>query len=118
MLEAIAKKLRKDPSAPSPSPGSLEVTLPPVTVEDADPVLGEVDVFTDATAITVTAETRNADAATVHVSVADGRLFIGLGEGARAIRRDLALPAPVDEERAYATFRNGVLDVVLPRRAQ
>jgi len=50
------------------------------------------------------------------VSLLDGRLLINLGEGPQAFRRDLPLPAAVDEDAAVATFRNGVLDVVLPRK--
>lgn len=115
MLEAIARKLRKGPAAPTgaPSPGGLHVAAPSGSEETA-PWLGEVDLFSDATHVTVTAQTRNADAAHVHVSVADGHLLIGVGEGSLAMRKDVALPAPIDEEHAYATFRNGVLDVVLP----
>ena len=119
MLEAIARRLRKaqgEPRIPAPSPGGLYVGAPPGAAEDRAPALGEVDVFSDATHVTVTAQTRNADAQQVHVSVADGHLHIGLGSGAAVVRKELPLPGPVDEEHAYATFRNGVLDVVLPRK--
>ncbi|HEX2021845.1 MAG TPA: Hsp20/alpha crystallin family protein [Candidatus Thermoplasmatota archaeon] len=111
-LEALARRIRRADGQP-PSRG-IEVTLP--GADAGDPSLLEVDVFSDDSHVTVTAQTRNADAASVHVSVADGRLFIGLGDGPRACRKDLVLPAPVDEDQAYATFRNGILDVVLPRR--
>lgn len=120
MLEAIARKIRKgavQPPVPAtpPAVGGLHVAAP-LDSEESDPWVGEMDVFSDETHVTVTAETRNVDAGAVHVSVADGRLHIGAGDGAHAVRRALLLPAPVDEEHAYATFRNGVLDVVLPRR--
>jgi HSP20 family molecular chaperone IbpA len=84
---------------------------------DEEPAFGAVDLFTDERAVTVTMETRNVDPATVHVSLAEGKLLIGVGEGVGALRRDLTLPAAVDEGAAFATFRNGVLDVVLPLKA-
>lgn len=114
MLEALARKIRADPGLARVERPS--VTLPAIGPEDAAPALGALDVFTDDDAVTVTVETRNTDASHVHVSLLEGRLLINLGEGPNAYRRDLPLPAAVDEDGAVATFRNGVLDVVLPRR--
>ena len=91
----------------------IEVETDPDVLGDA-PVIGAIDLFADDEAVTVTAETRNADASSVKVTLADDKLWIGLGEGPLAIRRDVKLPKAVDEESAVATFRNGVLDVVLP----
>ena len=119
MLDAIARRMRNAPGAAATTPataGPGGITIAAPLADGANPWLGEVDVFSDATHVTVTAQTRNADASHVHVSVAEGRLLIGLGEGAQAVRRDLPLPVAVDESQAYATFRNGVLDVVLPRK--
>ena len=118
ILEKITLRMRADPSflaAAANAKDGLTVYAPPDASPDA-PALGELDLQTDAAAITVTAETRNADANSVHVTLADDRLSIGLGEGLRALRRDLTLPAAVDEERAVATLRNGILDIVLPLR--
>lgn len=117
MLESLARRLRDDRALPAGSGGrdAVSVTPPPELLGTA-PFLGALDVFTDDDAITVTAETRNADAKSVHVSLLDGRLLIDLGHGAGACRRDLPLPAAVDEDAAVATFRNGILDVVLPLR--
>ena len=113
MLEALARKIRTDPSLARDRPAlSVAAPLP----EDDAPTLGALDVFTDDKAVTVTVETRNTEASHVHVSLLEGRLLINLGEGPQAFRRDLPLPAAVDEEGAVATFRNGVLDVVLPLR--
>ena len=128
LLEALARKIRSDPSfakAPparpsAPSPG-LHVTAPTNKGDpyaDDEPAFGEMDLLRDERNVTVTVETRNVDPATVHVSLAEGKLLIGVGEGERALRRDLALPAPVDEGAAFATFRNGVLDVVLPLKGR
>lgn len=111
MLDSLARRVRDDPSFNA----SAHLTVaPPAEILDEGPSLGALDVFTDERAVTVTVEARNTDASAVHVSLLDGRLLIGLGEGAKAYKRDLPLPVPVDEENAVATFRNGVLDVVLP----
>ncbi|MEA3200154.1 MAG: hypothetical protein QOE90_1582 [Thermoplasmata archaeon] len=121
VLDALARKIRSDPSFRLAQPPRSMAVVPPtssqIDVEDSDaPQVGAVDVFQDDRAVTVTIETRNADAGSVHVSLSDGRLLVNVGEGPRALRRDLALPAAVDEDAAFATFRNGVLDVVLPLR--
>lgn len=121
MLDALAKRIRADPNFRITPPARGMQVIPPssnleVKEESDAPQLGAVDVFRDERAVTVTVETRNADAASVHVSLADGRLLINLGEGPNALRRDLDLPAAVDEDAAFATFRNGILDVVLPLR--
>jgi HSP20 family molecular chaperone IbpA len=120
MLEALAKRIRSDPLAAGRAGASGEagshVIAPSIEPLEEGPSLGALDVFSDRDAITVTVETRNTDAKSVHVSLLEGRLLINLGEGAQAFRRDLPLPAAVDEEAAIATFRNGILDVVLPLR--
>lgn len=120
LLEQLARRIRLDPSfqaAQATAKDGLTVFTPPEAAPDA-PSLGELDLQRDAATITVTAETRNADANHVHVTLAEDKLSIGLGEGTRAFRRDLTLPAAVDEDRAVATLRNGILDIVLPLRAR
>ena len=126
LLEALARRLRTDPAlakaaAPRPStPPGIHVTAPQKVdpFADDEPAFGAVDLFRDERNVTVTVETRNVDPATVHVSLAEGKLLIGVGEGTHALRRDLTLPAAVDEGAAFATFRNGVLDVVLPLKSR
>jgi HSP20 family protein len=115
LLETLARKIRNDPEwgAGQPSRDESGIT---VYNGDEGPVIGAVDLYEDVDSITVTAETKNADANAVHVTLADDRLYIALGEGPRSARKDVRLPQPVDEEKAVATFRNGILDVVLPRR--
>ena len=116
LLEDLARKIRSsDPewAAGAAAPNESGITI--YTGEDG-PSIGAVDLYEDEDAITVTAETRNADANAVHVTLADDRLYIALGEGTRSARKDVRLPTAVDEEKAVATFRNGILDVVLPRR--
>jgi HSP20 family molecular chaperone IbpA len=119
MLEALARRIRSDPAlAPGKERHALAIAPTTDAAREDGPSLGALDVFTDDRNVTVTVETKNAEPSHVHVSLLDGRLLINLREGPRAFRRDLPLPAPVDEENAIATFRNGVLDVVLPLKRQ
>ena len=116
LLENLARKIRS--SDPEWGAGKSAQNESGITVYSGEegPAIGAVDLYEDEDAITVTAETKNADANAVHVTLADDRLYIALGEGARSARKDVRLPQAVDEEKAVATFRNGILDVVLPRR--
>lgn len=115
MLENLARRIRPDGSVPSKG---MTLVAPDASLLIGDePGIGALDLFLDRDAVTVTVETHNVESHEVHVSIADGRLILALGENAGGARREIALPAPVNEERAYATFRNGILDIVLPRRA-
>lgn len=114
MLEALARRIRGDARELSDDVDDEDDGALSVTPDDGRPSLGEVDLLTDDRSVTVTVEARNTDASHVHVSLLEGRLMIGLGEGPGATRKDVALPAAVDEDGAVATFRNGILDVVLP----
>lgn len=117
ILDQMTARLRNDPqfvAAQARSTGLSLYASPEVTGDS--PAFGELDLHREDGAITITAQTRNADAHSVHVTLADLTLTIGLGEGERACKQDVRLPAPVDEEHAVATFRNGVLDIVLPLR--
>lgn len=127
ILEAIARRLRSDPSFASEfargvgGPARVSVSEPAeVTLPGDDaPDFGEVDVVLSDSHVTVTADTSNADQTQVHVSVMDRQLILCIGEGDEEKRRSVRLPCDVDEENAAATFRNGILDVVLPvKRAQ
>jgi HSP20 family molecular chaperone IbpA len=125
ILEAIARRLRADPAflgelSRRPAAGFQRVAVTQPTnldiTDDGVPDFGAVDVLVGDTHVTVTAETRNADQSSVHVSVMERHLILSVGEGSDERRRDLTLPVDVDEDLAAATFRNGVLDVVLPIR--
>lgn len=121
LLESLAQRIRDEPLlAPMAAPSGGATPVGPWSVPaellDDRPALGEHDVFSDGERVTITIEAPRADPKMVNVSVLAGKLLVGLGEGPGAPRRDFDLPALVDEDRAVATFRNGVLDVVLPIR--
>lgn len=117
LLETVARKIRTDPSWGAGAPaevddGGITVYAGPEFAADV-PRLGFADVQLDSDAVTVTLETKNIDANAVKVTLAEDKLFIGIGDG---LKKDIQLPRIVDEEAAVATFRNGILDIVLPLR--
>lgn len=118
VIEAVTLKINRDPAwgagHPSHQDGNITV-FEGDEFEGDDPEIGTIDVKEEPNKITVTIETLNVKPADVHVSLLDGMLLIRLGEGRDAERRDLTLSTRVDEENSVATFRNGVIDVVLPR---
>lgn len=122
VLDAIAKRIRADPSFAAelmrePLPAArVSVSEVPAAAFQGEPEFAEVDLVQSASHVTVTAQTNHADQSAVHVSVMDRLLILCLGEGSAEQRREVALPCDVDEDLAQATFRNGVLDVVFPRR--
>lgn len=83
-------------------------------------------------ALRVSAELPGLDEKDVELLIADGVLTLkgekraestdtGRGYSERSygrFERSIALPVPVEEDRAAATFRNGVLTVTLPRAAE
>ncbi|MEE7493799.1 Hsp20/alpha crystallin family protein [Methylobacterium oryzae] len=83
-------------------------------------------------ALRVSAELPGLDEEDVELLIADGVLTLkgekraettdkGRGYSERSygrFERSIALPVPVEEDRAEATFRNGVLTVTLPRAAE
>lgn len=122
LLESLAQRIRDEPSLAPMAAGVGRGGTPvgpwsvPAELLDDRPALGEHDIVSDGERVTVTIEAPRADPKTVSVSLLAGRLLVGLGEGPGAPRRDYDLPELVDEDKAVATFRNGVLDVVLPIR--
>lgn len=83
-------------------------------------------------ALRVSAELPGLDEKDVELLIADGVLTLkgekraettdtGRGYSERSygrFERSIALPVPVEEDKAEATFRNGVLTVTLPRAAE
>ncbi len=124
ILDAIARRLQTDPgfalemAQRMGKPERVAITKPDDLdlFEPGEPDFGEVDVLLGDKSITVTAQTEHVDQNEIHVSVLDRHLILCVGEGPDEKRHDVMLPAEVDEDRAAATFRNGVLDVVLPLR--
>ena len=114
-LDAMAKRLRARAGIePAEALVAVDAALLPSVWQT--PELGEPDVSESATHVAVTMLTRHADLHEIEVTVLGLRLHVALGEGLVASRREVSLPPDIDAEAASATLRNGVLDIVLPRR--
>jgi len=65
----------------------------------------------------VTLELPGVSRETLEVTADDSRLTVhAIGEGGRVFHSEIELFHPVEPEAVTATYRNGVLDVTLPRR--
>ena len=90
-----------------------------------------VDIYEDASGLVIEAALAGVDPSQVEVTLEQQRLVISasgpaVAEGQKYLhseifhgnlRRVFTLPEEVDPERAQARFRNGLLRLVLPRRA-
>jgi HSP20 family protein len=66
--------------------------------------------------IYITLELPGASKETLEVTAANGHLSVhARGPDGREFHSEIELPAPVESETVTVTYRNGVLDVALPR---
>jgi HSP20 family protein len=97
-------------------------TAPTAATKRADPDAGSapaallpiVEVFEDGNTVVVVAELPGADPDRIVFRVEGQRLLIE-ATGLRSYRKDLPLPAPVRADGVVQSFRNGILEVRLPR---
>ncbi len=117
-VDRTLRRLDAHRSLPAPGPRNIPVLGPPSAVADesrtdreASP---EVVVMPDR--IYVTIELSGASRETLEVTSTEDQLTIhALGADGHVVHRDVDLPHPVQSEAVTATYRNGVLDVELPR---
>lgn len=118
-IETVTLKIHKDPawgaSHPSHQEGDITV-FEGDEFEGDDPEIGTIDVKEESDKITVTVETKNATRDQINVTLNENQLHVKLIGRFESAHREVKLPGDVDEERATATFRNGVIDVLLPRK--
>ncbi|MEM2214266.1 MAG: archaeal heat shock protein Hsp20 [Candidatus Nezhaarchaeales archaeon] len=85
----------------------------PVVKEELEPL---VDVFEEKDFIKVCAEIPGVDKEDIKVRLTDdNRLIISVDTPQRKYYKEVELPAKVDPEKTKATYRNGVLEVVLEK---
>lgn len=111
LLDAVEARLANDPAFAATLHAFLMATserapTPASTIHVVDVTAGDAE-------ITVTAEVHAGEGCPLEVSVQGRELSLSFENG--HARTAITLPADVDGPRARATYRNGILDVVLPK---
>jgi HSP20 family protein len=96
-----------EPFGDIPRPGKFQAAEP----EPRQPI---TDVFAEEDAVVVVAELPGADAGSIDCRV-EGRVLLIEAQGARRYRKEIALPDAVRAADMQTSFRNGILEVRLPR---
>ncbi|HYS73353.1 MAG TPA: Hsp20/alpha crystallin family protein [Thermoplasmata archaeon] len=117
-VDRLLRRLDAHRSLPAVSATRVPVLGPPSPVADERHVEpGTFDVVETPDRIYVTLELPGASKETLEVATTNTRLTVhALTAGGRVFHREIELEHPVEPEAITATYRNGVLDVTLPRR--
>jgi len=117
-VDRLLRRLGAHRSLPAVAATRVPVFGPPSAVTDERPVeAGDVDVVVTPDWIYVTVELPGASRETLEVTTTDTRLTVhALTAAGRVFHRDMDLAHAVEADAVTATYRNGVLDVTLPRR--
>jgi len=75
-----------------------------------------VDVFHEAEEVLIVIDLGGFRRGDIHLSITPKEYSIRAQRGDQEFREAIPLPAEVDIDRSYEHFRNGVLEIVLPRR--
>ncbi len=84
----------------------------PVISEEREPL---VDVLDEGDKVRVVAEMPGVEKDKIKLTVRDRTLVIRASNEHRKYYKEVELPAEVDIKKAKATYRNGVLEVVIPK---
>ena len=85
----------------------------PIVREEVEPL---VDVFDEGDVVKVCAELPGVNKEDIRVRVTDDdKLIVSVDSPHRKYYKEIELPAKVNPERARATYKNGVLEVVLEK---
>jgi HSP20 family protein len=84
----------------------------PVVEEAREPM---VDVFDEDEHLLVVAELPGVEAGDIHFEVKDDVLALGATHGDRKYGKEVLLPSAVKADAASSSYRNGVLEIKLPK---
>jgi HSP20 family molecular chaperone IbpA len=118
-LDRLLRRIEAHRSLPAPGPPAGRALGPPTTLaEEGDRVQEPVaDVVVTPARIYVTVELPGVSRETLEVTAEDQHLTVhAIAEDGRVFHSDIRLDHAVEPEAVTATYRNGVLDVTLPRR--
>jgi len=118
-LDRLLRRIDAHPSLPAIGSSSARALGPPSAIADERGQAREpaAEVVVTPARIYVTLELPGVSRETLEVTADDSRLTIhAIGEDGRVLHSEIELFHPVEPEAVTATYRNGVLDVTLPRR--
>lgn len=118
-VDRLVRRLDAHRSLPAMGAARVPILGPPSAIADEIRPVREAsaDVVVTPARIYVTLELPGASRETLEVTSTVRWLAVhALGAGGRVFHREIELPHPVEPEAMTATYRNGVLDVDLPRR--
>lgn len=75
-----------------------------------------VDVIESEDKIAVTVELPGIDKKDIELTTTEDTMTIKVDTPARKYYKEIELPAPVENEKAKASYQNGVLDIVFPKK--
>ena len=118
-VDRLLRRIDAHRSLPAMGASDVPALGPPSAVADESHGVREpsADVVVTPTRIFVTLELPCASRETLEVSTTNAELTVhALAADGRVLHTEIDLPHPVEPEAVTATYRNGVLDVTLPRR--
>ena len=118
-IDRLMRRIEAHPSLPVIGTPMAPALGPPTAIADEDPELREppADVVVTPARIYVTFELPGANRETIEVLADHSRLTVhAIRADGRVFDADIELSHPVEPDAVTATYRNGVLDVTLPRR--
>lgn len=118
-LDRLLRRIEAHPSLPSSGKPAARALGPPTALaEEGDSMREPVaDVVVTPARIYVTLELPGVSRETLEVTAEDQRLTVhALAANGKVFHKELELAGPIESDAVTATYRNGVLDVTLPRR--
>jgi HSP20 family molecular chaperone IbpA len=117
-IDRVMRRIDAHRSLPTIDPSGAPALGPPTAIATEGPEVRqtEADVVVTPARIFVTLELPGASRETIEVLADDARLTVHAIAEARVFHTEIPLTHPIEPDAVTATYRNGVLDVVLPRR--
>jgi len=118
-LDRLLRRLDAHPSLPSIAKPSVRALGPPTALADEGESVREpvADVVVTPARIYVTLELPGISRETLEVTAEDRHLTVhALAANGKVFHKEMKLAGPIQSDAVTATYRNGVLDVTLPRR--
>ena len=118
-LDHLLRRIDAHRSLPAVEASKAPALGPPTPTADENDRVREpaAEIVVTPAKIYVTLELPGVSRETLEVTSEDSRLSVhAIGADGRVFHADIELGHPVEPEAVNATYRNGVLDVTLPRR--